>query len=464
MNYLLKLLLENQQLNTKYVKSLFQKRASSFYDDEQSVEDANFAQYAEAAEKVIQDINSGTGNCILPKTKDRFKSILIYLALSDYKTIFADSSNSNSFIKNFHDAAISSPNSKQFVANFIDKFKLDTNETTPENAIAYCKSIIQANRAKAEKKTQVDEIWTRVKLIETGIKYPGNEYVWVQALSASGKPTGFIPTSISNKYMHHCGNEPSVQSGDVYWGLRKRDDITKEVLTVILNDGNIAEAKSFGNMQSKVGQQIYKYVEALYASNYVKGIDARYDYGYSTITNFSVSYIATFDANFLSWCKKNKPNIIGNTEKTILHLKNKYKDKTQLVNAYLSNSDKSSMFTANHWNVFVAALGGVSEVKKYLSEDDIIDDLIATEELSLRVFANADLNLLTDRIQCAFCKYQNGSFGTLLDIMKNVARFYISPKIITYLCNINIYYSTYIKSALPENKLKYYKAMLMYEK
>lgn len=465
MNYLLQLLLENQQLNTKYVKSLFQKRTNSLHNDELSSNDfaesdASFAQYAKAAETVINDINSGTGDCILPKNKDRFKSILIYLALANYKTIFADPSDSNGFVKNFHDAAISSPNAKQFVANFIDKFKLDVDETTPENAIAYCKNMITSNRAKIEKKTQVDEIWTRVKLIETGIKYPGDEYVWVQAVNKNGKPVGFIPTAISNKYMHHCGNEPSVKTGDVYWGLRRRDDITNEVLTVILNNGNIAEAKSYGNAQSKFGKQIYKYVEALYASDYVKGIDERYDYGYSTITNFSVSYIANFDANFLSWCKKNKPTIIGNTEKAILNLKSQYKDKTKLVKAYLSKSNKTNMFTQNHWTVFVSALGGVSEIKNYLSEDDIINKLIATNDLSLFVYANADLSLLTDRIQCAFCKYQHDSFDILLNIMQTVARFYISPKIIAYLCSINKFYRLYLETILPKNKLKYYGNLL----
>lgn len=455
MNYLLRILLENQQLNTKYVKSLFDKEQEKNY----ATETASYAEYYAAAKNVIDEINHGTGNCILPKNVDRFRSILMYLALvnidTGYDLIFAEPTDSNGFAKNFHDAAIAAPDAKQFVVNFIDKFKLDSPNTTPENAIAFCKSAIQAYRAKTAKKSESEIIWTRVKLIETGIKYPGNEYVWVQALDKYGKPTGFIPTSVSNPYMHHCGNEPSVQNDDVYWGLRRRDDITKEVLTVILCDGNIAEAKSFGNQQNKFGSQIYKYVEALYASNYVKGLDKRYDYGYSVTTNFSVSFISSFDPKFLSWCKANKPEIIGNTENAILQLKEKYQNKAEFVKEYLQNPNNSK-FTVNHWTVFLAVIGGASEVKHYLTEDDIINVLIKPNKLRMQVYANADLDLLTDRIQRAYCKYQNGSWDILLNIMQTVARFRIDPNIIEYLTNKGIIYTAYLKSVLPEHKLKYY--------
>ena len=83
---------------------------------------------------------------------------------------------------------------------------------------------------------------------------------------------------------------------------------------------------------------------------------------------------------------------------------------------YLNNPN---MFGKNHWTVYLMSIGGKENLP--LTEDDIIYKLIKPHKLTLEVFSNADIELLTEKIQRAYIKfYVSKSLKTLIEITKQV--------------------------------------------
>jgi hypothetical protein len=107
--------------------------------------------------------------------------------------------------------------------------------------------------------------------------------------------------------MRHCGNEPSVQDGDVYYGLRDGRD--KEYVTVILDgEGKIKESKGYGNAPPHDKKRINKYMQWLMMHSNVTGTS--YEYGYAPHMNYGVSQMID-DDEFVSKVETEKPGLIN---------------------------------------------------------------------------------------------------------------------------------------------------------
>ena len=372
------------------------------------------------------------GVAIPPKIIDKFTNVLTLMNIkSDLKLL------DRKFSDELHDAIVLNKDIPNLVVQKINS------DAEPRDLKQFIEMQTKKNKSAFSLPPEDLEIWERVKVY----KDFGN-YRWVYAVDKNGKIVGFIPSRITSKTMNHCGNEPSKQSGDEYWELRDKDN--KAYLTVILNKGEIQEAKSYGNQNNRMAADIVKYVEWFYKSDKVKGVGWRYDNGYATDKNFSVSTIASYDKDFMKWCEEHKPDLIGKNEKLIC--KYSKEDPKKLTEKYLKNP---KAFGDNNWCIYLAAVGGKDKLP--LSEDDIIQKLIFTKKLPLEVFGNADVALLSDRIQRAYVKtYGKEAFDTLFDIMKQVNAFYVDKPIIKLLLDRNPMVGRMLIEELPERKKKHY--------
>ena len=123
---------------------------------------------------------------------------------------------------------------------------------------------------------------------------------------------------------------------------------------------------------------------------------------------------------------------------------------------YLNNP---SLFGKNHWTVYLTSIGGKENLP--LTEDDIIYKLIKPHKLTLEVFSNADIELLTEKIQRAYIKfYVSKSLNTLIEITKQVNSFNIAYSIVQFLYAKNKLKTHLLLMSLPERKLKFYKDFL----
>lgn len=376
------------------------------------------------------------GVSISPSVKDKFANILTCINIKSKLSFINDE-----LLHKLHDGIMTNNN---LVSIILQKTNSDTE---PEQFNNIIDELVRKAKSSYSLSTKDLIIWERVKVY----KDFGN-YRWVYAVDENGNISEYMPSRITAVTMNHCGNEPSAQDGDEYWELR--DESNHAYLTVILNNGLIQEAKSYGNKTSRYINEIYKYVEWFYKSDIVKGVGHRYDYGYGTDKNFGVFTIASVDPEFLNWCKTHKPALLGKTEQAIIKYK-KY-DVNELTNMYLNNPN---MFGKNHWTVYLASIGGKENLP--LTEDDIIYKLIKPHKLTLEVFSNADIELLTEKIQRAFIKFDGSkSLKTLIEITKQVNSFNIAHSIIQFLYAKNKLKTHILLMSLPERKLKFYKDFL----
>jgi hypothetical protein len=358
------------------------------------------------------------------------------------------------YIAQIHDLAIQ----RSLEQRFINKVNSDT---VPEQAKAILYSAnadaVQATKAYPGLTPEQERIWNRVKVYH---EFPDG-FRWVYAVDDNGCKIGYMPSSITSITMHHCGNEPSNQSGNEYWELR--DARGKAYLTIILNDdGGIEESKSWGNQLNKYTDMILPHVKWLLKDRQVTGVGDRYNAGYAPHMNFGVKDFIGKDDEFVDYVVENKPQLIGKAEARVLFLKgaidsgvlsvqdlkNAYSegmtidDLKEMVPALSEYEEKarfklpdnekgcssSSIFGYNSYAVLCAACGGNPFTKEELIS------LILAGKISLEVFASYDVHLLTDDIQVAFIKANaTHNFNVLQEIASQVANFRIAPSIIDVL-------------------------------
>lgn len=347
-----------------------------------------------------------------------------------------------------HDIAIHGSLEQKFLSKV-------NSDTKPEEAAAILgqavESAIQNQKPYPSLSAEEEKVWNRVKVYH---EFPDG-FRWVYALNESGAVAGYLPSTLTDKTMHHCGNQPSCRTGDEYWELR--DSTGKAYLTVILNGGGeIEESKSWGNQPNKYRQQILPYVKWLLKDRKVTGVGPRYNLGYATHMNFGVKDFIGDDPEFVDYVIENKPELIGNTESRILFwkgaldkgiitvddLKRAYEEKTprssfmQQVDGmddYAANAKfkmvdgkddpPDSMFGANSFAVLCASCGG-----NPFSEDELVD-LIRHHKLPLAVFANYSIKLITPRLQKEYVRADARNLDTLIEISNQVANFKLVPDI-----------------------------------
>lgn len=338
-----------------------------------------------------------------------------------------------------------------------------------------------------------EEIWNRVKTyheFETGFK-------WVYAVDASGKVARSIPSSITYKTMHHCGNAPHgyAGEGDQYYELR--DSTGRAYLTVILDrDDCISESKSFGNQPNRNPELIKPYVKWFLRDKKVKGVGRRYDYGYAPDKNFGVKDFGD-DPEFIEEIRDTKPRLLGRTERLMMILKaaigegivtpkelatiyimsagpkydaeylGKVQSLVQFINSHPlgegvikdSNYGRINLFGPNGFAVMCGACGECP-----FTEDEIVEHAVKGN-IELREFANYNVRLLTDRVQAAFVKAADYNFYTLNEIASQVGTFSVSPSVMKVFAesdapSARIKFFDYLRTCEPKSKGEEYLAYI----
>ena len=342
-----------------------------------------------------------------------------------------------------------------FIHNMLDTKFLNVvnSDTTPEQATEILDSAVkhqvQQQKAYPDLSEEEEKIWNRVKVYH---EFPDG-FKWVCAVDDNGKIVSHIPSTVTSKTMNHCGNTPRAGSDDQYWELRDADG--KAYLTIILNkDGNLEESKSWGNQVNKYRRQIQPYVK-WFLMDKVNGVGPRYDYGYSTHTNYGVKDFIGDDPEFIDYVTEFKPSLLGNTEEKILfwkgalegvvtvsQMKRLFMEKLSVddllkadkFKAYKKASkfkyDKegsyysSSVFGSNRFEVLCAACGACpfseTELKKCISDGDI----------ELEEFVNYDIHLLTPEMQREFVAYDEDNFDKIMELSEEVAAFKVTDDLI----------------------------------
>ena len=344
-------------------------------------------------------------------------------------------------LKGIHDLAIHNSLEQRFLSKV-------NSDSTPENVgellVSANQAAVQSAKAYPDLTAEEETIWNRVKVYH---EFPDG-FRWVYAVDSNGRVAGYMPSRITAKTMHHCGNQPSAAEGNQYWELR--DANGKAYLTVILNgEGKIEESKSWGNQVNRYRKQILPYVKWFLMDRKVTGVGRRYDYGYSTHTNFGVKDFIGDDNEFVEYVLENKPALLGNTEKQTLFWKNALEDGlidldtikslyadectlgefAQRVPGFEAYNEKAkfklesrSLFGENPFEVLCAACGGCP-----FSEDEM-KALITNQVLGLEECANYDVHMLTPEIQRTFIATPSkhswkSNFDTLMEISREVASF-----------------------------------------
>jgi len=338
-------------------------------------------------------------------------------------------------LKGIHDLAIHNSLEQRFLSKV-------NSDTLPEQAVELLtdanRAVVQSAKAYPDLTQEEEAVWNRVKVYH---EFPDG-FRWVYAVDPSGRIATHMPSTITAKTMHHCGNQPSATSDNQYWELR--DATGKAYLTVILNgEGGIEESKSWGNQPNKHRQQILPYVKWFLMDRKVTGVGRRYDYGYSTHTNFGVKDFIGEDNEFVDYVLENKPALLGNTEKRTLFWKNAiddgiitvdmvkklYADQCTMddlaeripgIEEYQKNSrfqlpEDYSLFGKNPFEVVCAACGSCPY------DEAELEDLIKKGIVSLAEFANYDIKLLTPEIQKAFVQAKPTGYRNNLDTLMNIA-------------------------------------------
>ncbi len=355
-----------------------------------------------------------------------------------------------------------------FVGNTLDtKFLSQVNsDTTPDQAAQVLANAtehqVKSAKVYPDLTDEEEAIWNRVRVFhefDDGFK-------WVYAVKADGTIASHIPSNITFKTMHHCGNTPDAHSDNQYWELRGPDG--KAYLTVILSpDGKIEESKSWGNQPNKYRRMIQPYVK-WFLKNKVTGVGYRYDYGYATHNNFGVKDFMGDDPEFIEYVSENKPELFGNTEKRIMFWKEAVQQGILTVDDikrmfsegmtleevlgrydrlrdYHSTSRFSdwgenngrvyyhrntSVFGSNPFDVVCAACDGCPFNKEELKR------LIMDKKVSLEEFANYDIHLLDNEMQKTFVSASPYNLSTLMRIAADVGTFEIADDIMTALIDV----------------------------
>lgn len=344
-----------------------------------------------------------------------------------------------------------------YIGNTLDTvfFASVNSDSTPKEASAALGHAVQhtenSNKVYPNLTPDEEAIWNRVKVYH---EFPDG-FRWVYALNENGSIASHIPSSITFKTMHHCGNTPDKNSNNQYWELR--DATGKAYLTVILSpDGKIEESKSWGNQPSKYRTMIQPYVK-WFLLNKATGVGRRYDYGYSTHSNYGVKDFVSEDPEFVNYIQENRPELMGHTENLIMlwkkgldnglitvdQLKNIYCNKMTLTDAASNYPQMGNLlrdyarrfgsarnlnaFGDNPFDVICFVCGGCPFTKAELQQ------LIHADRLSLAQFANYDIKLLDDDMQKIFIAEQPYNMDTLLSIAGEVGTFRIAPDLINTL-------------------------------
>lgn len=229
------------------------------------------------------------------------------------------------------------------------------------------------------------EVFNRVKVI----KDFGN-FKWVLALDSEGKPCGFMPQSVTNKTMGHCGNEPSVKPGDNYYELRGSNN--KPQVTVIIDkNSKIKESKGANNQVPSNKKELLPYMKWLMIdSGLVKGVS--YDEGYARDRNFGIIQYLDDDPEFVSKVEKEHPELLHEgVDKPILDYRRKLKSgditEGKVIEAWETKKEGLSL------DILRGIFGRMP-----FNEDDFIK-YIKSGRLDVPEIARAGTSYLTKRVQ-----------------------------------------------------------------
>ena len=254
------------------------------------------------------------------------------------------------------------------------------------------------------------KIFNRVKVD----KDFGDGWQWVYAVGESGEPVGHMPSSVCNKTMGHCGNQPSVQDGDVYYELRHNN---KPYLTVILDAGHkIKESKGPDNAPPKERELVAPKMKWFMTHERVKGTS--YESGYARDKNFSILQFLEHDPDFVGEVEEKHPHLINEeVDKPIIEYRRALKEgritEEEIIKKWEEN-DKDMSSGGLRLEHLRGILG-----RTPFTEQELLK-YVESGRLSAVEIANTDYKYLTPRIQTAFLYNDGDSYRVFINIAATV--------------------------------------------
>jgi len=254
------------------------------------------------------------------------------------------------------------------------------------------------------------KIFNRVKID----KDFGDGWQWVYAVDESGEPIGYIPSSVCNKTMGHCGNEPSVRDGDVYYELRHNN---KPYLTVILDaDHKIKESKGPNNAPPKERELVAPKMKWFMTHERVKGTS--YESGYARDKNLSILQFLEHDPEFLSVVEEKHPHLINEeVDKPIMEYRKALKE-GRITEGEIIDKWKQNDRGIESGGLRLEHLRGILGRTPF-TEDELVK-YIGSGRLKADEIANTDHKYLTPKVQNALLQSDENSPEVFVNIAVSV--------------------------------------------
>lgn len=349
------------------------------------------------AKNTVNSFWSNEGMSEVIKKSEKILPLLYMFELKEEGSVNKDS------LHVIHDLAVANK------LNTLDKLNSDS---SPNDFRSFLTTAERGLKNLGDLNQDEEKTWLRVKEFHDF----GDGFKWIVAIDEKGNVSGYMPSCITQKTAGHCGNQPSVRDGDQYYELRKDN---KPYLTVILDrEDKIAESKGYGNKKVKA-DEILPYLKWLLSHEKVKGVSQRYDYGYAPDVNMGLKDFFGNDDEFIDKMEKEKPALVGSTEKKILNYKRQLKSgeitEEQIIELF-KESDIDSVRARD--NIVLHELRGILGRIPF-TEDEIIN-MIKNLRLQTIEIANTDTKLLTKNIQNALIETNLDNIDPLIDIYNQV--------------------------------------------
>lgn len=251
------------------------------------------------------------------------------------------------------------------------------------------------------------------------VKEFNDGWKWIIPLTSEGQRKGAC--SVEAKVAHHCGNVPSLQTGDTLYSLRNGNKIAA---TVIVNDnGNIRESK--GNYNAKIDKNYRNHMLWLFRHEHIKGIDDTGSYAPDRNTHLS-DFLGDDNEEEIHQLKEEKPSLMSDTyDKTVFDLKKKYQQ------GQISDETLYDMLDDRKIKLYhLKGITGRTPPTNYIEMAGI----------PLIDVAQTDIKLLTPEIQNYFLMMSGSrNLKTLLDVESQVSSFKVDRDVI----NKNLEYGNF---------------------
>lgn len=237
---------------------------------------------------------------------------------------------------------------------------------------------------------------------------------WVIPLSKEGARLGAC--KLVGDQGQHCGNVPSLQSGDVMYVLRKGDEV--HATAIIDKSGKVRENKGTNNQ--RVVRDYHKYIVWLYKQPFVKGFTT----GHSAHTDTRMIDIILSHPEEKDWFMKHKPELFSTNDEYLHQLTDDIKKhKYTIQDAVKKFIDDKMTFSQEH---------------KYTEDSTAKKKIVFKMTLSNLIYlADGKTSNIPD-VENFFMKHVYNKYGSIPEIASIDITFFRNKDIVTALLKNNI--------------------------